>query len=113
MKKFIIWVVCIILASVVGCNNAKAQSVQREGKTFISQNTKGSKASKDIETSYTWQDKDGNNYPIYLHQYAKGEKQGQWGAYVVRKSKKTGKPYKYYFPNNEEIAAEIMKEMKL
>ena len=112
MKKLIIGVI-IILASVVGCNNAKAQNVVREGKTFISQNVNGAKASKDIETSYTWQDKDGNNYPIYLHQYVKGEKQGQWGAYVVRKSKKTGKPYKYYFPNNEEIAAEIIKEMKL
>ena len=112
MKKLIIGVI-IILASIVGCNTAKAQNVQREGKTFISQNTKGAKASKDIETTYTWQDKDGNNYPIYLHQYDKGEKQGQWGAYVVRKSKKTGKLYKYYFPNNEEIAAEIMKEMKL
>lgn len=112
MKKLILGI-AIILALFAGCNNAKAQSVQREGKTFISQNTKGDKTSKDIETSYTWQDKDGNIYPIYLHQYVKGEKQGQWGAYVVRKSKKTGKPYKYYFPNNEEIAAEIMKEMKL
>ena len=112
MNKLLIGI-SIILALLAGCNSAKAQNVVREGKTFISQNVNGAKASKDIETSYTWQDKDGNNYIIYLHKYTKGEKPGQWGAYVVRKSKKTGKPYKYYFPNNEEIAAEIMEEMKV
>lgn len=110
MKKFIIWVMCIILASVVGCNTAKAQNVKKEGKTFIAQSSKGS-SSKDIATTYVWKDTKGNEYPIYLHKYAKGEKAGQWGAYVIRQSKKTGKDYKHYFSGNDEIAATIVKEM--
>ena len=48
---------------------------------------------------------------IVLHKYTKGNNVGKWGAYVIRKSDKTGKDYKYYFPKNEEIAKEIQKEM--
>ena len=110
MKKFIIWVMCIILASVVGCNTAKAQNVKKEGKTFIAQSSKGS-SSKDVATTYVWRDTKGNEYPIFLHKITKGDNAGKWGAYVVKQSKKTGKDYKYYFPNNVEVAAEIIKEM--
>ena len=113
MRKFIVWVMCIILASVVGCNTAKAQNVKKEGKTFIANSSRGANTSKDIATTYLWQDKEGNNYPIYLHKYTKGDKAGQWGVYVIRKSKKTGKEYKYFVPSNEEIANEIIKEMGL
>lgn len=111
MKKFIIWVMCIILASVVGCNTAKAQNVKREGKTFIAESSRGASASSDVQTTYKWKDTKGQEYPIVLHKYTKGDKKDQWGAYVVRKSNKTGKDYKYYFPKNEEIAKEIQKEM--
>ena len=112
MSKFLLWVMCIILASVVGCNTAKAQSIKREGKTFIAESSRGASSSNDIVTSYKWKDKKGEEYPIVLHQYTKGDKKGQWGAYVVRKSSKTGKEYKYYFPNNEEVAKEIQKEIE-
>ena len=114
MKKFIVWVMCIILAGLVGCQTAKAQSnVKREGKTFIAESSRGASASKDIQTVYKWKDSKGQEYPIFLHKYTKGEKKGQWGAYVVKKSAKTGEDRKYYFPKNGEIAAEIVKEMGL
>lgn len=107
------WVMCIILVGLVGCQTTKAQSVKREGKTFIVESSGGIVSSKDIVTSYTWKDKKGDEYPIYLHKYTKGEKMGQWGVYIIRKSEKTGNEYKYYIPNNVEIASEITKEMKL
>jgi hypothetical protein len=109
MKKFIIGAI-IILASVVGCNTAKAQNVKREGKTFIAKSTRGASASKDVATTYTWKDTKGNEYPILLHQYTKGENEGKWTAYVMRVSSKTGKEYKYYIPNGVEIAEQIMRE---
>ena len=111
MKKFIIWVMCIILACVVGCNTAKAQNVKKEGKTFIAESSRGASSSKDVATTYTWKDTKGNEDPIYLHKYTKGEKVGKWGAYVIKTSAKTGKEYKYYISKSEEIAAEIVKEM--
>ena len=110
MKQFIIWVMCIILTCVAGCNTAKAQSVRKEGKTFIAESSRGASTSKDITTTYTWRDKDGNEYPIYLHKYTKGDKVGQWGAYVIRKSQKTGKEYKYYFSGNDTAAAQIISD---
>lgn len=110
MHKFILGVI-IILASVVGCNTAKAQNVKREGKTFIAESNRGASSSKDLLTSYTWKDTKGNEYPIVLHQYTKGEKAGKWTVYVVKTSAKTGKEYKYYIPNGEQIAEDIRKEM--
>lgn len=107
------WVMCIILVGLVGCQTTKAQSVKREGKTFIVESSRGANSSEDVATSYTWKDKKGDEYPIYLHKYTKGEKMGQWGVYVIRKSEKTGNEYKYYLPNNVEIASEITKEMGL
>lgn len=110
MRKLILGII-IILASVVGCNTAKAQNVKREGKTFIAESSRGASASKDVATSYTWKDTKGKEYPIILHQYVKGEKAGQWTAYVMRVSAKTGKEYKYYIPKGIEIAEQIRKEM--
>ena len=113
MKKFIVWVMCIILVSVVGCNTAKAQSqdVKKEGKVFIASSSRGT-SNADTPTEYTWRDTKGNEYPLYLHKYTKGEKEGKYTVYVIRKSAKTNKEYKYYVPNGEQIAEQIMKEMK-
>ena len=113
MKRFIVWVMCIILVGLVGCQTTKAQTVKREGKTFIAESSRGASASKDVQTTYKWKDSKGQEYPIVLHKYTKGEKKDQWGAYVVRKSAKTGKDYKYYFPGNQEVAAQISEEMSL
>lgn len=111
MKRFIIGVLCIILASAVGCSTAKAQTVKREGKTFIAGSSRAS--SDDIATTYVWKDKSGKEYPIFLHKYTKGDKAGKWCAYVVKVSAKTNKEYKYYIPQGQEIAETIRKEMSL
>lgn len=72
--------------------------VKREGNTFKVEQT--SKAS-DTQTKYTWEDKEGNKYPIFI------TKKG--ACYVLRTSKKTGKEYKYYLP--KEIQAQIKQEI--
>lgn len=72
--------------------------VKREGNTFKVEQT--SKAS-DTQTKYTWEDKEGNKYPIFI------TKKG--ACYILRTSKKTGKEYKYYLP--KEIQAQIKQEI--
>lgn len=94
MKKFIL---CILLA--LFCINIHAE-VKREGDTFkVEQSTKAS----DTQTKYTWEDKEGNKYPIYI------TKKGT--CYVIRTSKKTGREYKYYLPKN--IQETIKKELNI
>lgn len=74
--------------------------IKREGNNFKVEQT--SKAS-DTQTKYTWEDKEGNKYPIFI------TKKG--ACYVLRTSKKTGKEYKYYLPKN--IQETIKKELGL
>lgn len=98
MKKLIL---CILLA--LFCINIHAE-VKREGDTFkVEQSTKAS----DTKTKYTWEDKEGNKYPIYI------TKKGT--CYVLRTSKKTGKEYKYYLPKDvqETIKKELSYEQKI
>lgn len=74
--------------------------VKREGNTFkVEQTTKES----DTKTQYTWVDKDGNVYPVFI------TKKG--ACYVLRTSKKTGKEYKYYLP--KDIQETIKKELNI
>jgi uncharacterized membrane protein len=70
----------------------------RSGNTF-----KVEQASKnaDTQTKYTWEDKEGNSYPIFI------TKRG--ACYINRVSKKTGKEYKYYLP--KEVQEQIKKEL--
>ena len=94
MKKIIL---CILLA--LFCITISAE-VKREGNTFrVEQTTKES----DTKTQYTWVDKDGNVYPIFI------TKKG--ACYIFRTSKKTGKEYKQYLPKNiqETIKQELNK----
>lgn len=93
MKKFIL---CILLA--LFCITVNAE-VKREGDTFKVEQS--SRTSQDEKTKYTWEDKEGNKYPIYI------TKRG--ACYILRTSKKTGKQYKYYLPKN--IQAQIKQEM--
>lgn len=74
--------------------------VKREGNNFKVEQT--SKAS-DTQTKYTWEDKEGNKYPIFI------TKKG--ACYVIRTSKKTGKEYKYYLP--KDIQETIKKELNI
>ena len=92
MKKIIL---CILLA--LFCITINAE-VKREGNTFkVEQTTKES----DTKTQYTWVDKDGNVYPVFI------TKRG--ACYIFRTSKKTGKEYKQYLPKNiqETIKREL------
>ena len=90
MKKIIL---CILLA--LFCITISAE-VKREGNTFkVEQTTKES----DTKTQYTWVDKEGNVYPVFI------TKRG--ACYIFRTSKKTGKEYKQYLPKNIQ---EIIKQ---
>lgn len=93
MKKFLIALVVLIIGA-VGQINAE---VVRNGNTFETVQT----SQTDVQTPYTWKDKDGKTYPVYI------TKKG--ACYIKRVSKKTGKEYKYYLP--KEIQEQIRKEL--
>lgn len=81
------------------CINIHAE-VKREGNTFkVEQTVKAS----DTQTKYTWEDKEGNKYPIFV------TKKG--ACYVKKVSKKTGKEYKYYLP--KDIQETIKRELNI
>ena len=73
--------------------------VAREGNTFKSITTQTTK-SEGQQTKYTWEDKKGNKYPIYI------TKNG--AVYINRKSAKTGKNYKQYL--SKEVKEQIQKK---
>ena len=111
MKKVII-TIAILIAS-VGLANGQDRTPKftQEGRTFVQQNA--GRTSKTAEpTGYTWKDSKGNEYPIFLHTYERGEKAGRTTCYVVKTSAKTGKEYKYYLPDGEAIATKILAESK-
>ena len=94
MKKIILYLLLALF-----CITISAE-VKREGNTFkVEQTTKES----DTKTQYTWVDKDGNVYPVFI------TKKG--ACYIFRTSKKTGKEYKQYLPKNiqETIKQELNK----
>lgn len=93
MKKFLI-ILTVLIISAVGQINAE---VVRNGNVFETVQTSQS----DVQTPYTWKDKEGKTYPIYI------SKKG--ACYVKRVSKKTGKEYKYYLP--KEIQKQVRKEL--
>ena len=104
-------IMLLVGAFVAGAQTTKvSDKVAREGDTFIQQTTRGASANTDQETSYLWRDSKGNEYPIILHTYTKGEKAGKETCYVWKVSAKTGKKYKYYIPNGEQIAEQIIEE---
>lgn len=105
MKRIII-TFAILIAS-AGLMKAQDHNFTQEGKTFVQQ--KAGRASKTAEpTGYTWKDSKGNEYPLFLHTYTKGEKAGRTTCYVFKTSAKTGKEYKYYIPEGEAIASKIL-----
>ena len=114
MKRIIItiatFVASVALANAQGPENApQGGNYTRQGDTFVQGARRGSSRSSDDQpTAYTWRDTKGNEYPIFLHTYTKGEKAGRTTCYVVKTSAKTGKEYKYYIPDGEAIAREIL-----
>lgn len=84
-----------MLALLLGANTCAAQKYIQSGTTFTQVNTNNSKSTA-TKTVYTW--KIGNkSYPIYIS--SKGK------AFIYKTSKKTGKEYKYYLP--DEVAQKI------
>lgn len=61
-----------------------------EGTTFKSNDSVSNSKAGETKTKYTYEDKKGQVYPVYL---SKGGK-----AFVWRKSQKTGKDYRQYIP---------------
>ena len=91
----------IALLVALSMSVASYADVVRNGNTFRVENT--TSVNKDTKTKYTWEDKDGNIYPIYI------TKKG--ACYILRISKKTGKEYKYYLP--KDIQETIKKELNI
>lgn len=72
--------------------------VKRDGNTF---KVEASVKSQDTQTKYTWEDKEGKKYPIFI------TKNG--ACYINKVSKKSGKEYKYYLPKDAQSV--IKKEL--
>lgn len=90
----------IALLVVLSMSIASYAGVVRHGNTFVENTTS---VNQDTQTKYTWQDKDGNIYPIYITK--------KCACYVIKVSKKTGKEYKYYLP--KDIQETIRKELNI
>ena len=113
MKKTLLTIIAVFLLtqSYYAIAQDTKPNYKREGKTFVQ--TENELMKGDKITTYTWRDKEGKDYPIILHTYTKGEKAGRTTAYVWRVSKKSGKEYRYYLPDGEKIAEEIIKESEI
>ena len=92
--KYIITLLVALSMSIIGYAD-----IVRNGDTFKVENT--TSVNQDTKTQFTWQDKDGNIYPIYISK--------KCACYVIKISKKTGKEYKYYLPKDVQEA--IIKEL--
>lgn len=89
----IIVLVAWFLGAFIG---ATAQNVILKGNVFEQVEKKDS-----VKTSFVYKDKSGISYPIFLS--SKGK------AYIICKSKKTGRKYKRYLP---KVTEQLKKERK-
>ena len=105
MKKIFILLVLAAMSF-----TSAAQVYQVNGKTISVVPEASVSSSNDIQTSWTFEDKEGTQYDIWLHQYPKGEKAGEYVAYVNKVSKKTGNPYKSYLKLDNTTLDIIVKE---
>ena len=90
----------IALLVALSMSVASYAGVVRYGDTFL---VETASVNQDTKTKYTWQDKDGNIYPIYITK--------KCACYVIKVSKKTDKEYKYYLP--KEVRDAILKELNI
>lgn len=81
------------------CATAQAQSVQRQGNTFIAVDT--TTTVKYHETDLLYVDKDKKVYNIYMSQNG--------SAFIFKISKKTGKKYRKYLP---EVTKQLREDVK-
>lgn len=80
-------------------HESKAQSVIRQGNTFVQDSSKSTKIKKDhpLLTKYCYLASDGTKYPIYMSANGK--------CFIIRTSK-NGKQYKQYLP---EVTKQLSK----
>lgn len=97
MKKLFI-IAAMLLALSVNNSSTYAQSVKREGTTFVVSSSR--KSAEATKTKYTWKVGD-VEYPIYIS--------NSGSCYIIKVSKRTGKEYKQYL--SKEVCAEIAKEL--
>lgn len=96
MRK-LVFMLALMLAM---CATASAQTYTRQGTTFTETGTSRTKAEPQ-KTQFTWKDKDGTAYPIYI---------GNNGScFVLKVSKQSGKEYRKYL--GEQISKEICAEL--
>jgi hypothetical protein len=84
----------VLILGLIVLSKANAQNVVRKGSTFVEQ--ADSTKQTGVKTKYTYKDKNGVEYPIYLSSKSK--------AYIICTSKKTGKQRKRYLP---EVTAQL------
>ena len=89
MKKFIVLALTLMVGAPIF-----AQDVKREGNTFVQVQSDKVSLKNVTKTQYTYKDKNGKEYPIYLTKKGK--------AFIVRVSKKSGKEYRQYLPQVTE-----------
>lgn len=102
MKTIIISI--IMMLACVNNSNIYAQSIKREGNTFISTSSRGTNKGDTLVTKFTFQDSKGVEYPIIINK-------GSGSCYVWKKSSKTGKLYKQYM--KPEISQAVCKELNI
>ena len=98
MKKVIYFIVMMIAFAL----NVNAQSFNVDGNNYTNV-TKGRQSSQGTETPYTWSDRSGTSYNIFICNNGR--------CYVNKTSGKTNKQYKYYL--NEEISRDVAKKMNI
>ncbi len=98
MKKIIYFIVMMTAFAL----NANAQSFNINGNNYTNV-TKGRQSSQGTETPYTWSDRSGTSYNIFICNNGR--------CYVNKTSGKTNKQYKYYL--NEEISKDVAKKMNI
>lgn len=96
MKKIIYAIVMMIAFTL----NVNAQSFNINGNNYTNV-TKGRQSSQGTETKYTWSDRSGTSYNIFICTNGR--------CYVNKTSGKTGKIYKYYL--NEDISKDVAKKV--
>lgn len=100
MKKlFILFVMMFAFTNVIN-----AQSFERQGNTFVSKSSKGSRAKAEpTKTKFTWRDSKGTEYPVYMSSTG--------SCFVIKTSAKTGKEYRNYL--GPEISEQMCKELNV
>jgi hypothetical protein len=93
MKRYIF---CLLIA--LFSIASYSQDVVKEGKTFKVQTTQ---TTSEQQTEYTWEDKKGVKYPIYI---------SKKGALYIKRTSPKGKEYKQYL--SKEAQKIIKKELK-